>query len=257
MLSLPPKGHPFYCDSITLKYYDLNESDRILVCFTKEYGLMRFIAKGARRPKSKLAACVEPLRVNQLGVKTGLNLHQITDCETQQSFPKLYSDYDRLTGALVMVDLIQEFCQEMDAQPELYQFLLLGLKLMEKALNPRVCLLWYEWRLLSYLGFDIHLNSCYLCQQDLSTHAQMFFHGDGFYCKACAPKETALYLTADHYLILSKLDKGQPVREALDFRLVNRLQYLMQSHYQQLAEKEIKTMARLQHDILQNMPATR
>ena len=44
----------FVTDAINLKSYNLSESDRIMVMYSKEKGLIRGVAKGVKKTKSKL-----------------------------------------------------------------------------------------------------------------------------------------------------------------------------------------------------------
>ena len=47
-------------DAIVLRSYNLAESDRIVLCLTRSSGLIRAVAKGARRMKSRFGAALEP-----------------------------------------------------------------------------------------------------------------------------------------------------------------------------------------------------
>src|SRR5262244_1543407 len=53
-------------DAIVLRTYNLAESDRIVVCLTRAAGLVRGVAKGARRMKSRFGAALEPFTVIRL-----------------------------------------------------------------------------------------------------------------------------------------------------------------------------------------------
>ena len=44
----------FITDAINLKSYNLSESDKIIVMYSEEKGLIRGVAKGVKKPKSKL-----------------------------------------------------------------------------------------------------------------------------------------------------------------------------------------------------------
>jgi DNA repair protein RecO (recombination protein O) len=53
---------PLYtADALILRTYKLGEADRIVVFLTRDRGKKRGVAKGARRPRSKFAAALEPL----------------------------------------------------------------------------------------------------------------------------------------------------------------------------------------------------
>lgn len=64
-----------------LHRYNLGEADRILVLLTEEHGLKRVVAKGLRRPKSKLAGHLEPFIQTKLQLTTGRNLDIVTGAQ--------------------------------------------------------------------------------------------------------------------------------------------------------------------------------
>ena len=48
-------------EAVVLRQYPLSEADRIVVFFTREYGKIRAVAQGAKRLKSRMGGCLEPL----------------------------------------------------------------------------------------------------------------------------------------------------------------------------------------------------
>ncbi len=50
----------FESESLVLRSYDLAEADRIIVFFTRDHGLVRGVAKGAKRLKSRFGSTLEP-----------------------------------------------------------------------------------------------------------------------------------------------------------------------------------------------------
>lgn len=75
---------PLYNDeAFVLRTYALKESDRIVSFFTRSGGKRRGVARGARRPKSKFGAALEPLtqvRV-QYFEREGRELSTVDSCE--------------------------------------------------------------------------------------------------------------------------------------------------------------------------------
>ena len=53
-------------DAIVLRAYNLAEADRIVLCLTRSSGLVRAVAKGARRMKSRFGAALEPFTLIKL-----------------------------------------------------------------------------------------------------------------------------------------------------------------------------------------------
>lgn len=56
----------YITDAINLKSYNLNDADKIIVLYSKDKGLMRGVAKGSKKPKSKLGARMDLLVANNL-----------------------------------------------------------------------------------------------------------------------------------------------------------------------------------------------
>jgi DNA repair protein RecO (recombination protein O) len=75
---------PVYeAEAIVLRQYSLSDSDRIIVFVTREYGKMRAAAQGIKKPKSRIAGCLEPLNHLhlELWAREGRELGQIRQAE--------------------------------------------------------------------------------------------------------------------------------------------------------------------------------
>src|SRR5688572_21186994 len=53
----------FETESLVLKSYNLAESDKIVVLLTRDHGVVRGVAKGAKRLKSKFGSALEPFSI--------------------------------------------------------------------------------------------------------------------------------------------------------------------------------------------------
>ena len=79
----------FVTEAINLKSYPLNDDDSIVVMFSKTKGLIRAVAKGAKRPKSKLGARIQMFVANHLMLLEGRNLDTIAQAESVNTFSKI------------------------------------------------------------------------------------------------------------------------------------------------------------------------
>src|SRR5580704_11965922 len=104
---------------INIATFNLGESDKLITIFSSERGLIRAVAKGARKPGAKVAGRAEPLNVNKLLLATGRSLDIITQAESIETFPKLRQNLVRLSFALYYAELTQHFgpglCEENEA----------------------------------------------------------------------------------------------------------------------------------------------
>ena len=86
------KPRNYQTEAIIIKKTKLGEADRILTLYTPHLGKIQAVAKGVRRPRSKLAGHLELLTHSQVSLARGRNLETITGSQTINSFLPLKSD---------------------------------------------------------------------------------------------------------------------------------------------------------------------
>lgn len=174
---------------INIGTFNLGESDRILTIFTAERGLIRAVAKGARKPGAKLVGRSEPLNVNKLLLATGRSLDIITQAETVENFPQLRQDLVRLSYSLYYAELTQHFGPGLSEENATYfVFLCDAVRAQaQKSGDPAWLSLCFELGLLDLLGYRPELTYCVMCRQPLSDASLGAFHQEwgGIICKSC------------------------------------------------------------------------
>jgi DNA repair protein RecO (recombination protein O) len=114
---------PLYtADALILRTYKLGEADRIVVFLTRDRGKKRGVAKGARRPRSRFAAALEPMTEVRLAYfeKERRELVGLNYAETVKS-PLTLSTQDALGYIGYFAELLDEWAQEADADDRLYR----------------------------------------------------------------------------------------------------------------------------------------
>jgi DNA repair protein RecO (recombination protein O) len=128
---------PLYtADALILRTYKLGEADRIVVFLTRDRGKKRGVAKGARRPRSRFAAALEPLTEARVAYfeKEQRELVGLNYAETVRS--PLGFAMDAAAGPAVagpdehvdalgylgyFAELLDEWAQDADADDRLYR----------------------------------------------------------------------------------------------------------------------------------------
>ena len=108
----------FVTDAINLKSYNLSESDKIIVMYSKDKGLIKGVAKGVKKPKSKLGGRMDALVVNRLMLAKGKNLDIITQAESLNTFYKSRVDMDKLFYSMYCAEVVMNFGAENDTSSE-------------------------------------------------------------------------------------------------------------------------------------------
>lgn len=117
---------------IILKGSSLKESDRLVTVLTPEFGLIRAVAPGAKKHKSKLRGRTELFVVNELLLVRGRSLDKIIQADTIYTYPGLSRDLGKLAAAQYLAELVLSLALSEQPQAELYQLFNEHLSRIEK-----------------------------------------------------------------------------------------------------------------------------
>ncbi|MEL6260135.1 MAG: DNA repair protein RecO [Cyanobacteria bacterium J06626_6] len=155
---------------INLKGMPMGESDRLVTVLTKEYGLVRAIAPGARKHKSKLAGRSGLFVVNDVFLIKGKSIDKLVQAETVRSFPGLSKDLAKLTASQYLAEIALSQALSGQPQEDLYYLLLEHLTRLEAAAKPHIlaCLAQATFHLLALAGVAPEVFRCCLSRSPLS-----------------------------------------------------------------------------------------
>lgn len=183
----------FVTDAINLKTYALSEFDNIVLMYSREKGLIRGVAKGVKKPKSKLGARMQVLVANKLLLNKGRNLDRITQAQALNTFSKLRQDLDKLTYSMYLAELITSFCQENEDSgnnaEKIYDIFYGSLEKIANSADKKeilLAVLKFQVQLMEVLGYGLQINSCSLCGCEISENPMFSKLDRGSYCIRCA-----------------------------------------------------------------------
>jgi len=179
-------------NAINVGSFNLGESDKLLTLFTAERGLMKAVAKGARKPGSKIAGRAEVLNINRLFISKGRSLDIITQAEGIENFSRLRHDLLRLSYALYYAEVTQIFGQGVSEESLAYfDFLADSLQKQAEGQEDATWLcLKFELALMQFLGYFPELTYCIICRQILTDMNLSVFDRElgGIACQTCHQK---------------------------------------------------------------------
>jgi DNA repair protein RecO (recombination protein O) len=155
---------------IILKGMPLGEADRLLTILSPEFGLIRAVAPGARKNKSKLRGRCELFMVNHFLISKGRSLDKITQIDLIQSYPGLTKDLGKLAGSQYLAEVV--LCLALSEQPqnELYEVLNEHLRRLEQMSNNQSLhghLAHGVFHLLAIAGLVPEVQRCCLTQETI------------------------------------------------------------------------------------------
>lgn len=158
-------------EGLILKSYSLSEADKIIVLLTRNEGLVRGVAKGAKRLKSRFGGSLEPFTIVNISYfqKEERELVSITQIELVKSFFASASDPFFLQKFAYLAELIVNFAPPHDPNEKLYRMVKICLEtavLNSESLESIA--LYFELWVLKLGGYLPNWNVCDNCQRDVS-----------------------------------------------------------------------------------------
>ena len=156
-------------DAIVLRSYNLAEADRIVVFLTRSAGLVRAVAKGARRMKSRFGAALEPFTVIKLTYqeKENRELVTISNVDIVKSNFDLSAQVESGEVLAYMAELISEFAPPHEADEKMFRMLSACVEALTTEAS-RTLLRYFEVWLLRLAGLFPDLRACSECGIQLS-----------------------------------------------------------------------------------------
>ena len=243
-----PEPRSYQTEAIILKKIKLGEADRILTLYTPDLGKIRAVARGTRRPRSKLAGHLELLIHSQVSLARGRNLDTVTGSQTINSFLPLKADLQLTSYALYAAELVDQFAADHVADKPLFHLLLDTMKRLCQPGDMELVLRYFEIRLLQEAGYRPQLQQCVSCKQPLQPVINSFCPGSGgMLCPNCQHSQplarpisvnalkVARFLQSGDYETVSKL--------RMNTELSREMEGIMRSHINYLLEREVKSVA--------------
>jgi len=177
-------------DAINLKSYNLSEADKIIVMYSKEHGLIKGVAKGVKKPKSKLGARMDSLVANKVMLYKGKNLDTICQAEALNTFKETRQDLDKLVYSSYISEIISIFGFEDDpSSKEVYELFYKALDRISNANSKKdvvIAAIKFQLKFMLIIGFGLEFDSCLCCREQILDEDMYFsIQMGGVVCEEC------------------------------------------------------------------------
>ena len=203
-------------EGLVLKSYSLAEADKIVVFLTQEYGLVRGVAKGAKRLKSKFGGSLEPFSIVRLTFfqKDDRELVSIQQSEIIKSFFEIAVHPNTFQKFAYLVELLNDFAPPSDPNERLYRMAKVCLETSDEHPEKLVqMLLYFELWLLKLGGYLPSWERCDICRRDLNkaekANLQINFH---IACMQCRKTRGEWTISPEQRDIFSVAQRVSPTR---------------------------------------------
>ena len=205
-------------NAITIRYADYSDTSRVLTFYTRRFGRVSALAKGAKRRYSRLIGHVDLLSFGEIVFISGRTrdrLHILTEACAFETFPAIRKDLARLYAACHAVQLVNAMTAEDDPSPELFDRLLGLLRWLGQGIEPAAPLFAFEAHLLVLTGFMPELSSCVSCGKPNRQRTTAFSSAlGGILCERCSAGQTDVVpdVPSGALNLLERLARGKLTR---------------------------------------------
>jgi DNA repair protein RecO (recombination protein O) len=181
----------YLTEGVILRRVDYGEADRILTVLTREHGKIGVIARGVRKPGSRLAAQTDLFARSRMQLAHGRgDLEVLTQAESMGSSAPL-ADARRAACAAVCAELADRVLESSHPDAETFDLVVDALSdCTDLTRDPRAALVWLTRRMIDRLGYAPQLRACASCTTPLpETSAWFSAIAGGLLCHRCVPTD--------------------------------------------------------------------
>lgn len=161
-------------DGIVIKRRNFLEKDRILTLFTNDRGKVEVLAKGARRPGSKLSYISDLGVAAKFSVSRTKSIDILTDVEPISLPDKLRGNFDSSQKLGLVFKYTNELFELDDPHPRTYRLLKDLLSSLSKKDKP-ILFLSFILNLIADLGLEPELFNCSTCSKKFTKDCDIVF----------------------------------------------------------------------------------
>lgn len=149
-------------EAIVLNAKKFGDSSKIISLFTKDFGIITVLAKGAFQAKSKYGSALEPLSYSLITFyrKPNRELHLLSSAELIIPMTRISDSFEHLSVGLLILETISQSFEHHEPNIDLFNFLINALAYLNQLPdNPFPLFVSSQLYLAGLLGFAINFES--------------------------------------------------------------------------------------------------
>lgn len=245
---MSPRPRVYKTEAIVLRSMDLGEADRVLTVLTPRLGKLKVIAKGVRRPRSRIGGGLQPFSDVQLVLAVGRTFDVVTSSSLEDPHLGLRNDLHSTAAAWYVVELADRFCEGAADSHEAFRLLAQALSALDAGPDVArdVIARWFELALLDAMGFRPELVRCLECGARIEPDGNAFSPtGGGVLCPQCGHAALgARPVSTDALKVLRHLQRSPlagVLRLRLEAALHREVERLLHATISAVLERELRS----------------
>lgn len=177
-------------EALILRNFNLAEQDKIIVFFSREHGILKGVAKGARKFNNRFGTSLEPMSAYvkiYYYLKENRELAAINQCDILEDYFEIQRDTRVLFTLGYFSELIEEFIPTHPNSEILFRLVLKSLQALKSGMDADRLGAYFEAWFLKINGLLPDFSQCKKCGVKLPSGGWLSPLKDGIYCEDCAP----------------------------------------------------------------------
>ena len=216
---------PYAARALVLRTRPLGEKDRIVILFSPERGRIDAVAKGARGPKSKLAALAQPFVVARFLLITGRSLHIVSQAQIETAHSGLSASIFATAWAYFVLEVADTIPAGLPDERG-FEIAIVALNALENASDDdarEAAGIWFEIQWLAHQGFAPTVGFCVECARKINApsaeNARIWFGPNlgGTLCEQCSHADGGAWrVGASSLRALHRLSRSNRAPDSLE-----------------------------------------
>ncbi|MFA5575741.1 MAG: DNA repair protein RecO [Tissierellaceae bacterium] len=172
---------------IVLKEMRYKDTSKILRIFTRDYGKISVMARGAYRPRSQIIANTQPFSYNEYQFYRGKNFLYLNQADILDSFYSIRERMERVIYGQYILELVDKSMEIEMENIKIFDLFLKGLQVLSSLESGFMeFIVAYELKFISFLGYRPHLDGCVMCKEHVIDDFKFSIQEGGIICRECA-----------------------------------------------------------------------
>lgn len=150
-------------DGVIIRSNDYGETHKIVTIFSNKLGKISALARGAKKPKSRMAAVTQPFIFGQFYIYINSGLSTIQQGEVIDSFRSVREDIIKTAFSAYIVELTDKLMESKSPDGYIFEELLGTMRWIEENDDAAIPIMMYELKLFKKGGFAPTVHSCSNC----------------------------------------------------------------------------------------------
>ncbi len=174
-------------EGIVLSEMRFKDTSKILNVYTKDFGKISVMAKGAYKAKSKLMASTQVFSYNEYILGKGHTFYYLNQGTVIHPFYDIREKIERFVYGSYILELVEKSSPEGEKNLTLFLLLKKSLTILAELDEGFLkFIVAFQLKFISFIGYRPHLNTCIGCNRVPKDNIKWSNEEGGIFCSNCA-----------------------------------------------------------------------